>query len=95
MNNRYFSKNGSILSYGHSPGHRKPRTEGLPVNASPWTMLLGYLLFGFAPMLAKLAMQRGWDGPHAVLIRFGLAGVPFSGLVVRIGFKIDKAKLTH
>jgi drug/metabolite transporter (DMT)-like permease len=38
-------------------------------------MLAGYLLFGFAPMLARAAMQRGWDGPHALLLRFFVAGL--------------------
>lgn len=45
------------------------------MNATPFTMLLGYLLFGFAPLLAKLAMQRGWDGPHSVVLRFAVAGL--------------------
>jgi drug/metabolite transporter (DMT)-like permease len=47
-------------------------------------MLMGYLLFGLAPVLTGLALRAGWDAPHAVLLRFSVAGL-FIALLVQIG----------
>ena len=66
------------------------------MNATPFTMLLGYLLFGFAPLLAKLAMARGWDGPHSVVLRFAVAGVltvACAALALRWGSRSLRAEL--
>ncbi len=41
--------------------------------SGPWTMLLGYALFGFVPGLLKLGLEQGMDPSLAVVVRFVIA----------------------
>jgi drug/metabolite transporter (DMT)-like permease len=42
-------------------------------HAGPLTMLLGYVSFGFAPVLLKLGLSHGWQAPGAIVVRFVVA----------------------
>ncbi len=51
----------------------------------PWTMVAGYILFGFMPGALKASYQAGWPPAHAVLIRFVIAGLGIAALALATG----------